>query len=423
MSSLGKWCGGKPLVLVRAIVIGSVFPAAEDPADWPNDLDIFLRCLTLDNAGMWKRKTAPLPAALCWPQATAAEQEGLFADPETWRRGRTVDRELRQALERRVFYTLPYPEQREYCCRVEQIDGPPPESWAEINAYLGTSAETLPGLVQQLAERRHGRRLKVGDAFCGMGFIPFEAAELGCDVYASDLNPGACLPTWGALNIIGGTDEFRERVHTEQRRVYDEVDAWLMEQGLETSAEGWRAEAYLCCIEMTVPEWDGWRMPVCPSWVIAPKTKTWVELVPIEAEKRFGFKVCQGGSGYRHAGEGTKQDGDVVCPPSLWAILRRDGRHQGTARSIPYNQLIDNAGGLRSWENADVVPRPGDVLQERLYCIRWRKPDWEDDRGRVRRGNFFYREPRGHDVETERREGELLREVFHDWQDTGWISN
>ena len=31
--------------------------------------------------------------------------------------------------------------------------------------------------------------------------------------------------------------------------------------------------------------------------------------------------------------------------------------------------------GLRQWENADLVPRPDDTFQERLYCIRWRLPD------------------------------------------------
>ena len=27
--------------------------------------------------------------------------------------------------------------------------------------------------------------------------------------------------------------------------------------------------------------------------------------------------------------------------------------------------------GLRLWENSDLVPRPDDVFQERLYCVRW----------------------------------------------------
>jgi adenine-specific DNA methylase len=169
----------------------------------------------------------------------------------------------------------------------------------------------LAELVQQLSQQRYGTRLKVGDAFSGMGSIPFEAAELGCDAYASDLNPVACLLSWGALNLIGGSDEFRARVHTAQRKVYDEVDRWLLKEGFETSEEGWRSEAYLYCVEMVVPEWDGWRIPVSPSWVIAPKTKTWVELVPIVSKKRFDFRVVNGGAGYAKAETGTKQGAAV----------------------------------------------------------------------------------------------------------------
>ena len=97
--------------------------------------------------------------------------------------------------------------------------------------------------------------------------------------------------------------------------MYDEVDEWLLKRGLETSAEGWRAEAYLYCTEMVVPEWDGWRIPISPSWMIAPKTKTWIELVPIEDEKRFNFRVRVAGAEYARADEGTKKHGDVVCPP------------------------------------------------------------------------------------------------------------
>lgn len=432
LSSLGKWWGGKPLVLARAIILGAVLPASDDPERWPEDLDIFLRCMCLDNAGMWKRKTAPLPAALCYPHATTAERDELFDDPESWKR-RGPDREARQALEKRVFSTLSHTEQREYCCRVEEIDGPPEESWQEINAYLGTNAASLPELIEQLSIRRFGQRLKVGDAFCGMGSIPFEAAELGCDVYASDLNPVACLLTWGALNLIGGSDEFRAKVRAEQERIYNEVDRWILENGFETSEEGWRAEAYLYCVEIEVPEWDGWKIPICPGWVIAPKTKTWVELVPIEAERRFGFRVHNGDAGFDRAEAGTKQGGDIICPPALWEIFRRQGRHQSMPRTLPYNQLIENAGGLRRWDKRDVAPRPGDVLQERLYCIRWRKsplaPPFDNGGmggisgagARTVRGDLVYREPRAHDLDTEQRIADALAAVFDDWQAAGWI--
>lgn len=333
LNSLGKWWGSKPLVLTRAIILGSVFPASDDPERWGDDLDIFLKCMCLDNDGMWKRKEKQLPAIRCYPLANDKEREALFeGEDRWWRKG---DAALRRQLEKRVFYTMGHTEQREYCCRTEQIDGPSEEVWNEINAYLNTSATSLPELVQELSRRRFGKRLKVGDAFCGIGSIPFEAASLGCDVYASDLNPVACLLTWGALNIIGGPDVFRETIHKEQKRLYDEVDKWILENGLETSLEGWRAEAYLYCLEIQVPEWDGWRVPICPSWVIAPKTKTWVELVPIESEKRFGFKVHNGGPGYAKAGEGTKQGQEIVCPQSLRSVFRREGVWSQMQPTIP----------------------------------------------------------------------------------------
>ena len=66
-------------------------------------------------------------------------------------------------------------------------------AWARINAHLGTSATSLPELVRELGERRFGHVPRVGDAFCGGGTIPFEAARIGCDAYASDLNPVAGL--------------------------------------------------------------------------------------------------------------------------------------------------------------------------------------------------------------------------------------
>ncbi|MGF1612710.1 MAG: hypothetical protein ACFCVA_02025 [Gammaproteobacteria bacterium] len=90
-------------------------------------------------------------------------------------------------------------------------------------------------------------------------------------------------------------------------------------------------------------------------------------------------------------------------------------------RTLPYSQLIENAGGLRRWENNDVVPRPGDVLQERLYCIRWRNTNWIDGRGRERRGELVYREPRAHDLDVEQQVLDELRAVFDEWQAAGWI--
>jgi hypothetical protein len=198
------------------------------------------------------------------------------------------------------------------------------------------------------------------------------------------------------------------------------MDAWVLEQGIETSEQGWRAETYLYCVEVAVPEWDGWRIPLAPSWVIVPKLKTWIELVPIEAERRFGFRVRTGGEGFETADQGTKQGADIACPPVLRALFKRDGRHEHMPLTVPYNRLIENAGGLRRWEKSDFMPQSGDLLQERLYSVRWRTPDRVDQRGRVRKGEFVYREPRSHDLDMEAKVVALLSSEFAGWQQAGW---
>jgi adenine-specific DNA methylase len=59
-------------------------------------------------------------------------------------------------------------------------------------------------LIEQLGMLRYGHRPRVGDSFCGGGSIPFEAARLGCDVYASDLNPIACMFTHQDTSVWSG---------------------------------------------------------------------------------------------------------------------------------------------------------------------------------------------------------------------------
>ena len=419
LSSLGKWWGSKPLVLARAIILGIVFPASNDPDRWPDDLNIFLKCMCLDDAGMWKRKTKSLTADLCYTYASPEERAKLFDDHERWRRG--ANRYIKTELEKRVFFNLEYAKQREFCCRIEEIDGPPEESWEEINAYLGTSASSLQELVQQLAQNLYGRSLKLGDAFSGMGYIPLAAAELGCDVYASDLNPVAGLLTWGALNIVGGSKQFLEQIEKEQKRIYEKTNAWLLKNGLETSEEGWRAEAYLYCLEIKVPEWDGWTIPVSPSWIIGPKFETWVELIPIEEEKRFDFRVRNGGTGYAKANLGTKKGRDIILPQCLKRIFKKNEKLRDVPQTIPYSQLILNAGGLRQWNKTDFMPRLGDVLQDRLFGIRWRTPDRINERGHKLKGEIVYREPLTHDLKVERKILAKLNDVFDQWQRKSWV--
>ena len=109
--------------------------------------------------------------------------------------------------------------------------------WDAVNAHLGTNAHSFPELVEQLGIMRFGHRPRVADTFCGSGQIPFEAARLGCDVYASDLNPVACMLTWGAFHIVGGSAETprdSERSPGEQRSQVQERSIGL---GVETDGQ------------------------------------------------------------------------------------------------------------------------------------------------------------------------------------------
>ncbi len=416
LSSLAKWWGAKPIVLSRALLIGTVMPANEDPGKWPEDLEIFLRLMTLDPDGMWHRKVKPLPAATCWPHASAREKATLFSSEERWKA--RADKSERLGLERRVFSAWEFTRQREYCCRVDQIDGPPPESWKRVNEYFRFEqpVTTLAEVVPLLSRRRFGRVVSVGDAFAGSGVLPVAAAELALPAYAADLNPAASLLSWSAVNLVGGKEEFRAEVHAAQEALYQRVQAWLDENRYERSEEGWPVQAYLYCEEIRVSEWDGWAIPVAPNWIIAPKTETWVELVPDPARKRFNFRVRYSGEGYKQAEVGTKDGDGLICPAVLWKLFQQEGSHRNKPRQVSKSALVERAGGLRMWSREDIAPRPDDILQERLFCIRWLRPSADGGSAEI-----FYREPTPFDLEVEQRMEAHLRSVREEWSAAGWV--
>ena len=95
--------------------------------------------------------------------------------------------------------------------RPEEVPNVHDHIWEAVNEHLGTSARSLPELVEQLGVMRFGHRPRVADTFAGSGQIPFEAARLGCDTYAADLSPVGCMLTWSAFHIVGASVE--KRVH------------------------------------------------------------------------------------------------------------------------------------------------------------------------------------------------------------------
>jgi adenine-specific DNA methylase len=369
LTGLGKWWGRKPLVMVRAAILGLLMPATCDPR---KDREIFLKILTMDDAGLLRRKSKNIGLREVYERMTPEERDEYFGrgvDPERPRFRKGLSRDMKERAQALVFGKMTYDEKLDYCDRPEQIEGPSAEAWMDINAHLGTEARNLPELVAQLGKIRFGHVPRVGDAFCGGGSVPFEAARIGCEAYGSDLNPVAALLTWGALHIVGGGEEVARRVREAQQQVFAVVDRQITEWGIEHNEDGWRADAYLYCTETCCPE-CGWSVPLAPSWVIGEKTRTVAKLVPNHHERRFDIeihRVADADDLIEAKRTGTVRDSRLHCPN------RCESTSIGTIRSSRRG-ADSSQGGLRLWENEDVVPRPEDVFQERLYCIRWVLP-------------------------------------------------
>lgn len=432
LTGLGKWWGRKPLILVRATIIGLLLPASTDSK---KDREIFLKILTMDEEGLWLRKSKSISLKEVYSRLTERERERWFLQTQMHADGRGcmatpklkqgIRKEQREELQRLVFMRLSYDEKLEYCDRPEQVVGPSESAWEDINTHLGTTANSIPELVQQLGKRQFGHIPRVGDAFCGGGSVPFEAARIGCEAYGSDLNPVAALLTWAALNIVGGGEEVAKQVRQAQQEVYQAVDEQITAWGIEHNEQGWRADAYLYCNETRCPE-CGWMVPLAPSWVIGEKTRTVAKLKPDEVNQRFDILIESGVSvGEIQAAKvsGTVKDSALICPHCCQSTPMTMIR--GDRRSVNGREY-----GLRLWENDDLVPRPDDVFQERLYCIRWVETQIHADTCRCensisvhpRPSAFrYYRAPDENDLKREARVLELLQERFQDWQEKGYI--
>ncbi len=377
LTRLGKWWGRKPLILVRASILGMLMPASTNAK---KDREIFLKVLTMDDQGAWER---------CKD----------FSSSVPWR---NVDGPSRE-----MFDALPYAERITYCDRPENVGGPSEAAWADINAHLGTTATNLSELIEQLGQRTFGHTPRVGDSFCGGGSIPFEAARIGCEAFGSDLNPVAGLLTWSSLKLLGGGTAVQEEVLQVQEKVFQAANLQLTEWGIEQNDQGERADAYLYCVEVK-PEGCDYFIPLAPSWVVGEKSKAVTRWKRVVDSDRLEAEIVEVSDTefkrYKEKYGATVNGGRVFDPfdsNRSWAI-----------------ESLRGPDGLRRWTNDDVVPRADDVFQERLYCIRWAKTVIRNGKPKeIRR----YAAPDAADLAREAKVLSLLSERFSEWQREGFI--
>lgn len=414
LTGLGKWWGRKPLILVRSTLLGLLMPATDDPK---KDRDIFLKVLTMDEAGLLKRKEKSIPPREIYKYLSPNERNGYFEDKSVSKKiayKKGIARDEKENLQHIAFKKMSYDEKLKYCIRPEEVKNIDTSEWTKINEHLGTHASSLQELVKELGEMRFGKVPVIGDCFSGGGSVPFEAARMGCDVYASDLNPVAMLLTWAALNINGASSEKVKELKEFQKKIFDLADKQIEEWGIETNEDGDRANAYLYCNETICPE-CGYRVPLAPSWIIGKSTKT-VAILKENNNKGFNIDIISDASKaeIKLAEKlSTIQSGSLVCPHCKMSTpistIRKDRiREDG---STEY--------GLREWDKVEFIPAPDDVFQERLYCIRYER-EYTDEKGNLKTERY-YQAPTKEDLEREQKVIRLLEERFGKWQQKGYI--
>lgn len=406
LTGLGKWWGRKPLVLVRSAIIGCLMPASDNPK---RDMEIFLKIMSMDDSGLLLRKERPFSAQELYD--ITSKDSKLNRNIHQWfdltgdkpKLFRDVNK---KEIEAKVFSRLGYDQKLTKCIRPEQLENIDPQTWNEINHHLGTDAHNIQELTEQLSVKRFGRNVIVGDCFCGGGSIPFEAARLGCDTYASDLNPIAGLLTWSSINICGTTEDELAEIQKFQQEVYDKVDTEIVELGIEHNQWGDRALSYLYCLESTCPE-CGMKVPLLPSLVVGIRAGSVVVKLNANGQS-YDFEIKMNATATEMkeaANSGTVTSSGLVCPncgkSTPIAVLRGDRKDENS------NTIY----GLRQWKKNEFEFNKDDVFNERLYAIRYERPD----------GTRYYTSPNERDIQNEEKVHQIVADNITSWQDYGLI--
>ncbi|CAM8662150.1 Domain of unknown function DUF1156 [Comamonadaceae bacterium] len=443
LTALGSyWKGRKPLILNRACVLASLLPATEDPI---KDLEVFELLMGMDDVSISKRLGLPKPEEIVRTSKIPDIHAFFVVDPPNHaipsqapfdvndypytKSGKPAVPKLRwrsdvsETKKHEVAaLTLEFDTYRDLVSearRAEEIaDEVSSHIWHQVNSHLGTDAYSFQELVEQLGVMRFGHRPTVSDTFSGSGQIPFAAAQLGCDVYASDLNPVSCMLTWGALNVVGSSKVAHEQFSQSKQQLLKQVAQEMELLGFEADGNGWYGKVYLYCLEVTCPS-SGWRVPVLPSRIVSTSKKVILELHPLPDEKRYEIEVKKASTSAElvAAKKGTFNNGaiehlvDGVPHRNSIASIRGDYQDQAAGRRITKNRL-------RPWTKSDVVFRDDDIFSERLYAIQWIK---EQQEGVSSRAPIEFRTVTQQDLDRELQVSQYVQKNLAEWQNKGWV--
>lgn len=424
LTRLGSyWKGRKPLILVRAIILGLLLPkTGNDEADFR----ILEKLLAFDVNGLARRayqfgKITPkiLVQSNKFNDALGDYITTPNSNSKIYRWKKDVSEEIKiELIEHYLCSFSSYSQQAEFCKRPEEIDPDwlyrPiwPIVW-QYYAEFGITASTFDELTEQFGILRFGHRLKVGDPFAGGGSIPFESGRVGCDVNAADINPIACMLNWAAFNIIGSTSSKQTELLEEIQRIQECVLNAVQSYEIETNNLNERANAYLYCLETRCPE-TGWRIPLSGSWIISKRGYLITKLVQDNDNERFDFELTTAESDFEMA---KAKLGSIQNDKITYEI---DNKKYCNSIKHLRGDHIDSDGfrrnNLRPWEKSDIVPQENDVFTERLYAVQWIR--YNDSIGR---NETIYRPPDTSDIEREERVRKIVKQNLKHWQSSGLI--
>ena len=131
LTGLGKWWGRKPLIVVRAVILGLLMPASSDPR---KDREVFLALLTMDEEGLRRRKSRNLPLKEVYRRLSEDERPRWFTRTSTAENPKlkagkaATKRQARAELQALLFSRMSYDEKLRWCDRPEPpaCASPPP---------------------------------------------------------------------------------------------------------------------------------------------------------------------------------------------------------------------------------------------------------------------------------------------------------
>lgn len=352
-STLHLWWARRPLASSRAVLMTLLLPDPCDPL-CPGDFR--------------QAAVREIKRFAVYVTGTKVGSEQLVADLKSDLRSR--NREKKQAAQREA-------NRRDKAWRniADTTDWTPPHVRAALLQLVASgsswdlsSDETFLRVARNLVKAVHPEDTPlVVDPFAGGGSIPLEALRLGCETFASDLNPVACLILKVMLEDI---PRYGPGLADELRRVGAEIKAKAEEELADlypADPDGATPIAYLWArtVRCEAPN-CGAEIPLMRSlWLCRKPNRKWALRTnvtrPVEGPPQVEFEIFEPGSNSEvQGGTVTRAKATCVCcgsvlPPDR--VRSQLAAQKGGADAV-FHERGNRTGGARM--TAVVTLRPGE---------------------------------------------------------------